>query len=162
MTSPINSRLKLNHGTLLEMQKTPTENEKERGSYHVLPLSLSDLFSCSVSVRVSTELERLDRQELLPDDLPSPPRPHSRMARSGDITAWLSLSRSWAVPTAKPRWGRPTSEQKARPRRGGGSQIPSWRRLKCWPETQTDCKRTVFEYVIKLLNWLCNSIYYYL
>ena len=99
-------------------------------------MSLSDLFSCSVSVRVSTELERLDRQELLPDDLPKPPRPHSRMARSGDITAWLSVSRSWAVPTENPRWGSPISEQKVRPRRDGGSQIPSWRRLKCWPKTE--------------------------
>lgn len=136
-TLPVNSRLKCNHGTRLWVNEIPTfkNKEKEKSWYYVLPLSLSDLFSCSVSVRVSTELERLDRQELLPDDLPSPPRPHSRMARSGDITAWLSVSRSWAVPTEKPRWGRPTSEQKARPRRGGGgSQIPSWRRLKCWAE----------------------------
>ncbi|TNN80709.1 hypothetical protein EYF80_009060 [Liparis tanakae] len=64
------------------------KNQKERRSFHAdLPLSLSDLFSCSVSVRVSTELERLDRQELLPEDLPRPPRPHRFMARSGDITA---------------------------------------------------------------------------
>lgn len=101
----------------------------------LLPLSLSDLFSCSVSVRVSTELERLDRQELLPDDLPRPPRPHRCIACSGDMTAWLSVSSSWAVPTEKPRWGGGISGQKGRPRRDGGSQIPSWRRLKCWPET---------------------------
>lgn len=76
---------------------------KNKGSDVVLPLSLSDLFSCSVSVRVSTELERLDRHELLPEVLATPPRPHSLMARSGDITAWLSASMSGAVPTEKPR-----------------------------------------------------------
>jgi len=115
-----------------------TKETRTKRQIDVLPLSLSDLFSCSVSVRVSTELERLDRQELLPDDLPRPPRPQSRMARSGDITAWLSASRSCAVPTEKPRGGSPISEQNARPRRGGASQIPSWRRLKCWPATDID------------------------
>lgn len=117
----------------------------------ILPLSLSDLFSCSVSVRVSTELERLDKQELLPDDLPRPPRPHMRMARSGDITAWLSESTSCAVPTENPWWGRPISEQNGRPRRGGGSQIPSWRRLKCWPETETHLNMAIC-YVNKWLT----------
>ena len=56
-----------------------------------LPVSLSDLFSCSVSVRVSAELDRLDRQELRPD---LTPRPHSLMACSGDITASFSVSAS--------------------------------------------------------------------
>lgn len=56
-----------------------------------LPFSLSDLFSCSVSVSVRAELERLDRQELRPD---LTPLPQSLMACSGDITPSFSVSAS--------------------------------------------------------------------
>lgn len=87
----------------------------------LLPFSLSDLFSCSVSVRVSTELDRLDRQELLSDVFPRSPWHQSRLPFAGDVAAWLSPSRSWTVPTEKPRRDTPRSEQKVRPRCGGGS-----------------------------------------
>lgn len=116
-------------------QATPLKLRKLRCDV-LLPFSLSDLFSCSVSVRVSTELDRLDRQELRSDDLPRSPWHQSRLLFSGDVVAWLSASRSRAVPTEKPRRDTPRSEQKVRPCCGGGSYIPRWRRLKCCPETQ--------------------------
>lgn len=77
-------------------ESTKTDRSTERQHYKAktkrnLPVSLSDLFSCSVSVRVSAELDRLDRQELRPD---LTPRPHSLMACSGDITASFSVSAS--------------------------------------------------------------------
>lgn len=52
------------------------------------PISLSDLLSISVSVSVSAELERLDRQESCPDDFA--PVPQSAMVRSGDAGSWFS------------------------------------------------------------------------
>lgn len=67
--------------------KQKNKKQKKR----ILPVSLSDLFSCSVSVRVRAELDRLDRQELRPD---LTPRPQSLMACSGDITASFSVSAS--------------------------------------------------------------------
>lgn len=54
------------------------------------PISLSDLLSISVSVSVSAELERLDRQESCPDDFA--PVPHSAMDRSGDAGSWFSAA----------------------------------------------------------------------
>ncbi len=106
------------------------------------PFSLSDLFSCSVSVRVRTEFERLDKQELRPDFTPLPQR---RMARSGDITPSFSVSTSEPAPTEeKPRWGRPISAQKARPRRVAGSHIPSCLRLKFWPVKEMQQTNSVY------------------
>ena len=71
--------------------EAPAANIIKPQTKRTLPVSLSDLFSCSVSVRVSAELDRLDRQELRPD---LTPRPHSLMACSGDITASFSVSAS--------------------------------------------------------------------
>ena len=72
-------------------EEAPNANVIKPHTKRTLPVSLSDLFSCSVSVRVSAELDRLDRQELRPD---LTPRPHSLMACSGDITASFSVSAS--------------------------------------------------------------------
>lgn len=67
-------------------------NVMEQNTRHLrcgvlLPFSLSDLFSCSVSVRVSTELDRLDRQELLSDVFPRSPWHQSRLLFAGDVAA---------------------------------------------------------------------------
>jgi hypothetical protein len=98
-----------------------------------LPLSLSDLFSCSVSVSVSAELERLDRQELCPERAPERgPRPHSTRPCSGEPASW-----PWGA--AGPRekrlsgWESPVLGHRAKPRRVDGSQTPSCLREKAWP-----------------------------
>lgn len=74
----------------LEQTEALKANMIEQKKRH-LPFSLSDLLSCSVSVRVRAELDRLDRQELRPD---LTPLPQSLMACSGDITASFSVSAS--------------------------------------------------------------------
>lgn len=55
------------------------------------PISLSDLLSISVSVSVSAELERLERQEFCPDLAPVP---HRDMVRSGDTGSWFSEAKT--------------------------------------------------------------------
>lgn len=59
--------------------KQPFWVGKEIKAWFYSPVSLSDLLSISVSVRVSAELERLDRHEFCPDFAP-----HIVMVRSGD------------------------------------------------------------------------------
>ena len=61
---------------------------KKRKKVSDSPISVSDLLSISVSVRVRTEFERLDMHELWPDLAPLPQR---SMVRSRAVGSWFSV-----------------------------------------------------------------------
>lgn len=92
------------------------------------------VFSCSVSVRVRLELALLDRHELRPDFMF--PRPHRRMACSGDTIPSVSVSASEPTLSEQSRCGIAMSERYATMRGATGSPKPRSRREKSAPKKQ--------------------------